>query len=55
MAGFRRLCGCFCCVGGRMSQNSAEGAKFKCLRHFEAGVPVGWHDGKDGVLRSYAH
>ena len=32
MAGFRRLCGRICCVGGRMSRNLAEGAKFKRLR-----------------------
>ena len=34
MAGFRRLCGCFCCVGGGMSRNEAEGAKIKRLRRF---------------------
>lgn len=31
MAGFRRLCGRFRCVGGSMAHGGAEGAKFRRL------------------------
>ena len=41
MAGFRRLCGCFRCVGGSMAHGGAEGAKFKHLRRLWGIVPVG--------------
>ncbi len=40
MAGFRRLCGRCCCVGGGMSRRGAEGAKFKRLRRLWCIVPV---------------
>lgn len=34
MAGFRQLCGRFCCVDDRMSQRGAESAKFSRLRRY---------------------
>lgn len=55
MAGFRRLCGRFCCVGGRMSQNGAEGAKFKRLRRLWGFVPVVGGVGERQELRVHAH
>lgn len=41
MAGFRRLCGRFRCVGGSMAHGGAEGAKFRRLRRLWGIVPVG--------------
>ena len=55
MAGFRRLCDHFCCVVGRMSQNSAEDAKFKRLRRLWVVVPVGQQGGKGRVHSTHAH
>lgn len=55
MAGFRRLCGRCCCVGGRMSRRWAEGAKFKRLRRLWEVVPVGWQGGKKRAQRAHAH
>ena len=55
MAGFRRLCGRCCCVGGRMSRRGAEGAKLKRLRGLWGVVPVGRQGGKNRGLRVHAH
>ena len=41
MAGFRRLCGRFRCVGGSMAHGGAEGAKFRRLRRLWGIIPVG--------------
>lgn len=41
MAGFRRLCGRFRCVGGSMVHGSAEVAKFKRLRRLWGIVAAG--------------
>lgn len=54
MAGFRWLCGRFCCatasvvVDGRVNQNGAKGAKFKRLRRFlwRYAALVGWSAGQ---------
>lgn len=40
MAGFRRLCGRFRCVGRAMTHGGTEGAKFKRLRRLWGFVPV---------------
>lgn len=55
MAGFSRLCGRCCCVGGRMSRRGAEGAKFKHLQRLWGVVPVGRQGGKSRGQRAYAH
>ena len=54
MAGFRRLCGRFRCVAATMTQNGAEGAKFKRLRRFGALCPLVGGVGESGAQRAHA-
>ena len=55
MAGFRRLCGRFCCVGGKISQNEAEGTKFKRFRCLWDVVLLWWYSRQGDTVHAYAH
>ncbi len=54
MAGFRRLCGRFRCVGGSTVGNRAESAKFSYLRRLWDIVPGG-SQGKEKASRAFIH